>query len=557
MKVNLQSFNLRLKESYTRFCSTFIFLLFYLIATFLLDLDFLNIKHYSLYYGFFIGIFISILVNIFIVNKKIYSNKKKNIVSFIISLIVSVFWSVVMYRLPQERVFNLYYVTFYEYNRLNLVYYSFILITICLSIYFLYNKENEKTLFSHLIKSVTISGFISTILFIGMAVCITAFSVLILPMETIYIYIILAKLCFIFVNISLILASIPKKDSEIIIPKFYKVIVKNILLPLFIVLIGILYVYILKIIITLNLPVGEINIFASLALLGFVFLYLNLLNEEDKYSMLYKQYGGYLMIPIIITQLIFIYIRLNAYGLTETRVLSLMFMIIGIIFLVNSIMKKNIKYPFLIAAVIIFIFTISPLNIYNISNFNQESRLISVLKKNDMLKGNEIVKSNNLSDEDKQIIQSSHQYLVHSAGKKSDFVKSIIEKTDTENLYGFKFKETYEFTDFGDEEYYEDENIEYFSFYHDYEGEEINIKGYNKMYDLWIEGTKINQHGINIDLYDYFYDLYENNKNIGTLDKKLTYDIGKNTRIVFTSIDFSIEEEKISDCTFSIYLLKK
>ncbi|MGN8913432.1 DUF4153 domain-containing protein [Anaerofustis butyriciformans] len=390
-----------------------------------------------------------------------------------------------------------------------------------------------------------------------MAVCITAFSVLILPMETIYIYVILAKLCFIFVNISLILVSIPKKDSEIIIPKFYKVIIKNILLPLFIVLIGILYVYILKIIITLNLPVGEINIFASLALLGFVFLYLNLLNEEDKYSMLYKQYGGYLMIPIIITQLIFIYIRLNAYGLTETRVLSLMFIIIGIIFLVNSIMKKNIKNPFLIAAVIIFIFTLSPLNIYNISNFNQESRLISVLKKNDMLKGNEIVKSNNLSDEDKQIIQSSHQYLVHSAGKKSDFVKSIIEKTDTENLYGFKFKETYEFSDFRDEEYYEDENIEYFSFYHDYEGEEISIKGYSKMYDLWIEGTKINQYGINIDLYDYFYDLYENNKNIGTIDKKLTYDIDKNTRIVFTSIDFSIEEENISDCTFSIYLLKK
>ncbi|WP_207669805.1 hypothetical protein, partial [Anaerofustis stercorihominis] len=207
------------------------------------------------------------------------------------------------------------------------------------------------------------------------------------------------------------------------------------------------------------------------------------------------------------------------------------------------------------ATVIIFIFTLTPLNIYNISNFNQEARLISILKENNMIKGEEIIKSNNISEEDKEKIQSAHEYLTVSIGKKSNFVKNIIEKKDTENLYGFKFKETYEFSDFVDEEYYEDENTEYFSFYHDYENEEINIKEYNKMYELYIEGTKIDKYNVNIDLENYFKELYKNNKN--NLDKKLIYDIDKNTRIVFTSIDFSIEEEKIADCSFYIYLLKK
>ncbi|MCO8192850.1 DUF4153 domain-containing protein [Anaerofustis sp. NSJ-163] len=551
MKVNLHSFNLRLKESYRRFLSSFLFLIFYLLNTVIIYSLYITGKQFfSINKGLIIGVFTSIFINIFIENKKDYNNKKKNIISFVISALTAFIWSLVFYKYPQMQ--SLYSPFSFDYI-INLMYFSFILILISITVYFLYNKNNEKALFSYIVKSLFISNFISFILFIGMMVCITAFDTLIIPIKTINISIITTNLCFVFINISLIIISIPKKDEEVIIPKFYKTIIKNILLPLFTVLIGILYVYILKIIITLNLPVGEMNIFASLALLGFVFLYLNLLNEEDNYSILYKKYGGYLMIPIIITQLIFIYIRLNAYGLTPARVLSIIFIVIGIIFLINSIIKKNVKYPFLIATVIIFIFTLTPLNIYNISNFNQEARLISILKENNMIKGEEIIKSNNISEEDKEKIQSAHEYLTVSIGKKSNFVKNIIEKKDTENLYGFKFKNIDEYYEFEDEY----ENTEYFSFYHDYENEEINIKEYNKMYELYIEGTKIDKHGINIDLYDYFYDLYENNKNIDTLDKKLIYDIDKNTRIVFTSIDFSIEKEKISDCTFSIYLLKK
>ncbi len=171
-----------------------------------------------------------------------------------------------------------------------------------------------------------------------------------------------------------------------------------------------------------------------------------------------------------------------------------------------------------------------------------------------MLKDGKIVTSNKISEEDKEKIQSAHEFLVNSSGKKSDFVKSIIEKKDTESLYGFKFKDMDEYSEFEDSEYL-DENIDYFSFYHDYDSEEIDIKGYSKMYELYIDGTKINKYGVNVNLENYFNKLYENNKN--NLDKKLIYDINKNTRIVFTSIDFSIEDGKITDCYFSIYLLTK
>ena len=144
------------------------------------------------------------------------------------------------------------------------------------------------------------------------------------------------------------------------------------------------YLYIAKIIITGNIPIGEMNLYASLALLGFVFLYLNLKKENTKAVILFKKYGGFILIPVIITQLVFIGIRINAYGLTPLRCLSLAMILIGLMFLISSLTKMNIKYPFLIGGIILLSVTISPLNIYSVSNKTQEARLISVMKKYDI-----------------------------------------------------------------------------------------------------------------------------------------------------------------------------
>ncbi|WP_138269039.1 hypothetical protein, partial [Anaerofustis stercorihominis] len=61
MKVNLQSFNRNLKESFKRFLSSFVFLIFYLTNTIIMySLDVTEKMFYCINKGIFAGIFISI-----------------------------------------------------------------------------------------------------------------------------------------------------------------------------------------------------------------------------------------------------------------------------------------------------------------------------------------------------------------------------------------------------------------------------------------------------------------------------------------------------------------
>ena len=301
------------------------------------------------------------------------------------------------------------------------------------------------------------------------------------------------------------------------------------------------------------------NPYASLALLGYIFLYLSIDNVNNKFTLYFKKYGSFILIPIIITQLIFISIRINAYGLTSLRLLSLILIFIGIMFLICIITKKSIKYPFLFGGIIILIFTVSPFNLYSISNKTQENRLISILEKNDMYKECVIIKSSKLSEEDKNTIESCHNYLIASPGIKSNLVKYISDKKDTTYLYGFTFKENnYEYTDIAD-----DDKITY-SFDYNIDNKGLNIDGYSKMFkiknnSLVYKNKNIkdkNGEKVILDFTDYFNKLYENNKENNNKTIKMIYD-KDNVRVLFTYLDLTVKDRNIINCSYEGILFIK
>ncbi|MCQ4794338.1 DUF4153 domain-containing protein [Anaerofustis stercorihominis] len=551
MKENLQIkvLNKKLKESINRFIPTFIFTIIMFLCTFVTNIGLFKYDISEFTMSLITGIIVSILVNIFFEYKKQDSNKtKNNILSIVISSFVTIVFCILL----------LYTKGGYK-DLVHLAYYGIIIASLLIMIYTIYTSENEKALFIHLFASFMLTGIISIMIYLGLSICYSAFELLIFNFKYLNMFMIIASFSFSIIFINFFLTFIPKREAEIKTSKIYTNIIKKVMLPLYTILIGVLYLYIFKIIFTGTIPVGEMNPYASLALLGYIFLYLSINNINNKFILYFKKYGSFVLIPIIITQLIFIGIRINAYGLTPLRLLSLILIFIGIIFLICIITKKSMKYPFLIGGIILLIFTVSPFNLYSISNKTQELRLIKVLEKNDMYKEGVIIKSNELSEEDKNTIESCHNYLISSSGVKSRLVKFISDKKDTTYLYGFEFKEN-------NDEYsniVDNDKITY-SFDYDIDDKGLNIDEYSKMFRiksdaLVYRGKYIkNKNGENVsfDFTDYFNELYENNKENNNKTIKMIYE-KDNVKVVFTYLDLKVKDKNIINCSYEGILFIK
>ena len=132
--------------------------------------------------------------------------------------------------------------------------------------------ENRDLAFPKLVTSWIFTEAICIVLSIGLSTCIAAFQLLIITWDDIYkLYLIVL----LFVNAvcftNIFLSFIPKKDIPVQKSKVLRAFVLFAGLPLYMLLLAILLVYLAKIVITRNMPVGEINWFASFASLFFIF----------------------------------------------------------------------------------------------------------------------------------------------------------------------------------------------------------------------------------------------------------------------------------------------
>ena len=405
----------------------------------------------------------------------------------------------------------------------------------CFTLCLLYNDSNKDQLIPHIIKNIFFSYLVCILLTGGIFLCLWAIETLIFSFDSdIYLVVILFIWIVIFANT--FLAYIPKRDEELSLPKLLNTIIVKITLPVYLFLITILYIYLIKIVVTRNMPIGQINWFASYASLFFVFFAFCVKPYEDKLSKVFSKFSGYVIIPIVIMQLIAIYERVSAYGLTTPRIISLILIGISIIFAVVSILNKKMHKVWWAVGIIILVFTLIPkVNIIDMPKASQINLIEKYLVKNNMLVDNKIVPNENVEDYDRERIISAYDYLMDSAGKLPVWLEDNRHTAQIEVL------------GFGSNYYTIKDNI-YRNYSNEYDY--IDVSQYKSMinYDEYIDPDESQLLTININnnIYEYdakklfkqLYDKYgESNDNIEPVE------LSENLVLYITYSNFSYNEE--------------
>lgn len=217
---------------------------------------------------------------------------------------------------------------------------------------------------------------------------------------------------FLVIAFGAFLTYLPKPGDTIRpVPLFGKVLYGAVY-PVYVAYIVILYAYIVLIFSRNILPVGQMNWFASLALAGFVFLYMTCRSyDNQKFLTPYIRYGGLLLLPIVASQIWCVYIRFDAYGLTPLRYVSMVCTIFGLVTIIGAVRSIRNSVLFTIAACFTLLLTVSPWNLYDVPYHQQVQRLYQELVIHDMIQGDTIVVGEPLSDIASEQMGSAYEYI--------------------------------------------------------------------------------------------------------------------------------------------------
>jgi hypothetical protein len=289
-------------------------------------------------------------------------------------------------------------------------------------VWLLCKKENIDTIYMELLWAVSYSFLSIFVLFLGVMVCLWAFDSLIMPIEE-RPYSIVATYSWLGLIPMMILSRIPREDNLVQRPKLYVKLFTFLAIPC-VLLLAILCIYVGKIILTLDMPSNRLNIFASICILVYLFMYAAIKGNSSKPLSFLLHWCWIPIIPIVIAQITGIVIRYNAYGLTPLRMAGMVTLAIGIYGLYIIARNKSLKSIWLVIAVAAIVFSISPINIIDMSVKNQNDRVEKILVKNSLLQDGKLVipEKLELSDEDKEIIKGSWKMLRYFCGDPSSKV---------------------------------------------------------------------------------------------------------------------------------------
>lgn len=196
-------------------------------------------------------------------------------------------------------------------------------------------------------------------------------------------------------------------------PKFLEILVSYIAIPLVSAYTLVLIAYFLKILATLNWPNGQVGVmvlvYSAVGLVIFVLASM----LDNKFTKFYHMVFPKILIPIVIMQLVSVFIRINAYGFTESRYYVVLFGIFSIIIaVILSIwpIKKN-KYIAIIAAILALISIIPPIDAFTISRNSQISRVEIMLQDEGILKDQKLYPSAEVDKTIKTEVTSILSYL--------------------------------------------------------------------------------------------------------------------------------------------------
>lgn len=289
------------------------------------------------------------------------------------------------------------------------------------------------------------------VLYLGIAAIISAVDILLYEIDY-KSYAHSANLIFVFFTPLYYLSLLPKfnsnddekKEISYIYPKFLDILVSYITIPLITAFSAVLIIYFIKILVTGVWPVGQVGpMVLGYSAAGY-FIYILGSNLDNKFTVYYRKLFPMVLLPLVVMQLVSSYIRIDAYGITESRYYVVLFGIFSIVCALILIFnkKKNPNIIVLLSAIFAILSIIPPVDAFTVSKKSQQSRLEEILNRNNMLVNNEIIRKSDLSNDDKYEITNISNYMFRM-GYLNDMTWYPKEGTenyysDFANIYGFE-----------------------------------------------------------------------------------------------------------------------
>ena len=369
-------------------------------------------------------------------------------------------------------------------------------IAIALIFWFIVRRDKSKGI-TQFLKSCFFAGLISGIVLVGVFICIWAVQSLIWDFANPYkAYGVAAAFVFIIIGINFTLSGIGSYEKEM--EPTHKIF-KGILYVAFTIyaaLVAILVIYYIKILVMWQMPINSLARFGNIAVIFTIFFVfvMKQFKDENKIVNFFERFIGYLLIVILAMNFWSMGLRVNEYGLTALRYISLAFSEVALVFAIMALVRKGYIWIFMVAAATVLIITCTPLNIINMPFQSQRAGLVKVLEANNMIDDNGmIVPNSNISDTDKQKINDKWDAIESSPKMDSD-KWAAYKYRGTDQVFGFVYNVWYDGTvDIG--------NYPKSVYYYGSE-DTFDVTGYSTM-------TRYEKNGVVDGMGDYFMGLYQ------------------------------------------------
>lgn len=239
-------------------------------------------------------------------------------------------------------------------------------------------------------------------------------------------------------------------QSEAQYPRILEILIANIAIPLVAVYTLVLAAYFIKILVTLKWPSGQLGIMVLAYSAAGLMIYIMASPLENRLAVFYRKIFPKVLIPVVIMQLISVGIRLNAYGITESRYYVALFGICSIVCAIVLCFKPVAKNGIivLLAAGFAIVSIIPPVDAFTVSRVSQIIRLENILVTEGILADGKIIPRAevplNLRMESTSILNylDNRSYLKYIAWLPADFNTN----NDMKSTLGFEAAYTTEAT---------------------------------------------------------------------------------------------------------------
>lgn len=254
-----------------------------------------------------------------------------------------------------------------------------------------------------------------------------------------------------FVSVGVFVISSTRTTINNVISKIIKVLFVYIELPAYGVLMVVLYAYLIKSLVTFTYPSGSVNGFVTAATVIFLELYVILLAFDNAATRFFKRFGGFILLPFVIIQLIGFVIRLDAYGFTTERYLNFIYILFSVvalgIILYQETIKKSFaftKYLFALAGIFVLVISLPGIGVIDFTTYSMKNNIETVYKNHGLYQEGVIISDGadeKLTIEDKKLVSTSWREL---SMEEQESYRSEGKK-NFEEIFGFTLLSPWEY----------------------------------------------------------------------------------------------------------------